>query len=209
MMFQDGVFQVYIPRQGLMVLSNGSVVEVVAPQLLKSHAVGLCGDMNGERSADLRTPAKCVLRPRLAALSFMLNKSGTEAGFEHCSGLPAALKEEFVRESTKCPRMEVIPTPVSTLFEHISILNMPPGMRHIVDKQSNQLCISKQMVKTCLSKPLYIRPKSVEYVCVPYPSIKARSLEKSALAGESLIQEVSQLPTIFRRVQFEPVACRS
>merc|ERR1719184_591401 len=157
MMFQDGVFQVYIPRQGLMVLSNGSVVEVVAPQLLKSHAVGLCGDMNGERSAELRTPAKCVLRPRLAALSFMLNKSGTEAGFERCSGLPAALKEEFVRESTKCPRMEVIPTPVSTLFEHISILNMPPGMRHIVDKQSNQLCISKQMIKTCLSKPLYIR----------------------------------------------------
>merc|ERR1711951_175254 len=156
--------------------------------------------MNGERSAELRTPAKCVLRPRLAALSFMLNKSGTGAGFEHCSGLPAALKEEFVRESTKCPRMEVIPTPVSTLFEHISILNMPPGMRHIVDKQSNQLCISK---------PLYIRPKSVEYVCVPYPSIKARSLEKRALAGESLIQEVSQLPTIFRRVEFEPLACRS
>merc|ERR1712219_89130 len=151
--------------------------------------------MNGERSADLRTPAKCVLRPRLAALSFMLNKSGTEAGLERCSGLPAALKEEFVRETTKCPLMEVIPTPVSTLFEHISILNMPTGMRHIVDKQSNQLCISKQ--------------KTVEFVCVPHPSIKARSLEKSALAGESLIQEVSQLPTIFRRVQFEPVACRS
>jgi len=205
----EDVILVHIPEQMLKVLSNGSVVEVVAPPLFKSRAVGLCGDMNGERSADLRTPAKCVLRPRLAALSFMLNKSGTEAGFERCSGLPAALKEEFVRESTKCPRMEVIPTPVSTLFEHISILNMPTGMRHIVDKQSNQLCISKQMVKTCLSKPLYIRPKSVEYVCVPYPSIKARSLEKRALAGESLIQELSQLPTIFRRVEFEPLACRS
>merc|ERR1719184_364305 len=166
MMFQDGVVSVHVPEQGLKVLSNGSVVEVVAPQLLKSRAVGLCGDMNGERSADLRTPAKCVLRPRLAALSFMLNKSGTEAGFERCSGLPAALKEEFVRESTKCPRMEVMPTPVSTLFEHISILNMPPGMRHIVDKQTNQLCISKQMVQTCWFKPLLIKLKSVEFVCV-------------------------------------------
>merc|ERR1712168_575069 len=206
--FQDAVF-VHLPQQMLKVLSNGSVIEVVAPQLLKSRAVGLCGDMNGERSADLRTPPMCVLRPRLAALSFMLNKSGTEAGFERCSGLPAALKEEFVRESTKCPRMEVIPTPVSMLFEHISILNIPTGMHHIVDKQSNQLCISKQMVKTCLSKPLSIKQKSVEFVCVPHPSIKARSLEKSALAGESLFQEVSQLPTIFRRVQFEPVASRS
>merc|ERR1711972_1265079 len=198
----EDVILVHIPEQMLKVSSNGSVVEVVAPPLFKSRAVGLCGDMNGERSADLRTPAKCVLRPRLAALSFMLNKSGTGAGFERCSGLPAALKEEFVRESAKCPRMEVIPTPVSTL-------NIPTGMHHIVDKQSSQLCISKQMVKTCLSKPLSIKQKSVEFVCVPHPSIKARSLEKSALAGESLIQEVSQLPTIFRRVQFEPVACRS
>merc|ERR1719474_1826278 len=148
----EDVILVHIPEQMLKVLSNGSVVEVVAPQLFKSRAVGLCGDMNGERSAELRTPARCVLRPRLAALSFMLNKSGTGAGFERCSGLPAALKEEFVRESTKCPRMEVIPTPAP-----ISILNMPPGMRHIVDKQSNQLCISKQMIKPCLSKPLYIR----------------------------------------------------
>merc|ERR1712136_592735 len=37
-------------RKIVKVLSNGSVIEVVAPQLLKSRAVGLCGDMNGERS---------------------------------------------------------------------------------------------------------------------------------------------------------------
>merc|ERR1711929_37638 len=205
----EDVVLVHIPEQMLKVLSNGSVVEVVAPQLLKSRAVGLCGDMNGERSADLRTPAKCVLRPRLAALSFMLNKSGTEAGLERCSGLPAALKEEFVHESTKCPRMDLIPTPVTTLFEHISILNIPTGMRHIVDKQSNQLCISKQMVKTCLSKPLSIKQKSVEFSCVSHPSMLSRSLEKRALACESLIQEIGQLPTVFRKVEFEPVACKS
>merc|ERR1711920_1129593 len=125
---------------------GGSVVEVVAPQLLKSRTVGLCGDM--------KTPGMCILRPRLAALSFMLNKSGAKAGFERCSGLPATLKEEFVRESTKCPREVMIPTPVTKLYEHISVLNIPTGMKHIVDKQSNQVCISKQMVKTCLSKPL-------------------------------------------------------
>merc|ERR1712029_624688 len=36
----------------------------------------------------LKTPGMCVLRPRLAALSFMLNKSGAEPGFVRCSGLP-------------------------------------------------------------------------------------------------------------------------
>merc|ERR1712055_1011808 len=120
--FQDAVF-VHLPRQMLKVLSNGSAIEVVAPQLLKSRAVGLRGDMNGERSADLKTPRMCVLRPRLAALSFMLNKSGAKAGFERCSGIPAILKEEFARETTKCPREVIIPTPVSKLYEHISLGN--------------------------------------------------------------------------------------
>merc|ERR1719300_1990478 len=62
MMFQDGVVSVHVPEQGITVLSNGVLVEVVAPQLLKSRAVGLCGDMNGERSADLKTPGMCVMR---------------------------------------------------------------------------------------------------------------------------------------------------
>merc|ERR1712121_323562 len=206
---QDNVFQVYIPRQGLMVLSNGSMVEVVAPQLLKSRTVGLCGDMNGERSADLKTPGMCVLRPRLAALSFMLNKSGAEPGFVRCSGLPAALKEEFIRESTKCPGEIIIPTPVSKLYEHISLLVKPTGMMHIVEKQPTKLCISKQMVKTCLTKPLSIKQRSVEFACVPAPSVLARSLEKRALAGETLFHILSQYPTIFRKVEFVPVACKS
>merc|ERR1719295_1458099 len=145
--FEDNAVWVHIPDQGLKVLSNGSRVEVVAPWLLKSRTVGLCGDMNGERSADLKTPGMCVLRPRLAALSFMLNKSGSERCFG-LSGLPSGLNQEFQRESNQCSRETIIPTPVSKLYERISVLNKPTGMSHIVDKQSTQLCISKQMVKT-------------------------------------------------------------
>merc|ERR1712029_1277831 len=210
--FEDNVVSVYVPEQGLKVLSNGSRIEVVAPQLLKSRTVGLCGDMNGEVSADLKTPGMCVMRPRLAATTYMLNKSGSESGFERCSGLsglPSGLKQEFQRESTRCSRETIIPTPVSKLYERISVLNKPTGMSHIVDKQSTKLCISKQMVKTCLSKPLSIKQKSVEFVCISQPSTLARSLEKRALSGESLFQEISQLPTVFRKVEFEPVACKS
>merc|ERR550517_1793687 len=46
--FQDAVF-VHLPRQMLQVLSNGSVIEVVAPQLLKSRVT-----LNGE---ELTLPA--------------------------------------------------------------------------------------------------------------------------------------------------------
>merc|ERR1712029_793634 len=35
--FQDNVISVYVPEQGLQVLSNGIMIEVVAPQLLKSR----------------------------------------------------------------------------------------------------------------------------------------------------------------------------
>merc|ERR1712098_363306 len=60
------------------IVPEGSSLKVlVAPQLLKSRAVGLCGDMNGERSADLKTPGMCVMRPHLAALSYLINKSGS------------------------------------------------------------------------------------------------------------------------------------
>merc|ERR1712121_351360 len=209
MHYQDNVIKVHIPRQGLVVLSNGVLVEVVAPQLLKSRAVGLCGDMNGEHSADLKTPGMCVMRPHLAALSYLINKSGSASGFERCSGIPATLKTEFQTESAQCARETLIPTPVSILAERISILNRPVGMTHVVEKQSTKLCISKQMVKPCLSKPLSIKQKSVEFSCVSHPSMLSRSLEKRALAGESLIQEIGQLPTVFRKVEFEPVACKS
>merc|ERR1711972_730595 len=196
----DGVVSVHVPEQGITVLSNGVLVEVVAPQLLKSRAVGLCGDMNGERSADLKTPGMCVMRPHLAAVSYLINKSGSASGFERCSGIPTTLKTEFKTESAQCARETVIPTPVSILAERISILNRPVGMSHVVEKQSTKLCISKQMVKTCLSKPLSIKQKSVEFSCFSHPSMLSRSLEKRALAGESLIQEIGQLPTVFRKV---------
>merc|ERR1712029_813246 len=187
----------------------GREIEVVAPQLLKSRTVGLCGNMNGEKSADLKTPRMCVMSPHLAALSFILNNSGSAPGFERCTGIPAALKPEFLRLSTECPREVIIPTPISKLYEAISVLTRPTGMMRIVEKKSKQLCISKQMVKICLSKPLSIKQKSVEFACVPQPSVLARSLEKRALSGEVLFQEISQLPTVFRKVEFEPVACKS
>merc|ERR1719268_144631 len=117
------------------------------------------------------------------------------SGFERCSGIPATLKTEFQTESAQCARETLIPTPVSILAERISILNRPVGMTHVVEKQSTKLCIFKQ--------------KSVEFSCVSHPSMLSRSLEKRALAGESLIQEIGQLPTVFRKVEFEPVACKS
>merc|ERR1712141_982142 len=67
--YQDGVFHIYAPNQMLHVVTDGKSIEVVAPQILKGRAVGLCGDLNGEIVADLRSPRNCIMKPKLAVMS--------------------------------------------------------------------------------------------------------------------------------------------
>jgi len=223
--FVDNVYLVNIPYQSLTVLTDGVSVEVVAPQVLKSRTAGLCGDMNGEDSADLKTPRMCIMKPKLAAISYMLNKSGSSSLFPACSGIPSEVRQEFERESRICTKEHIIPTPVMKVYESITSLNKPIISAHVVEKQLSQVCISKQMLKVCssqssstlvsgssmtgrlMSKPVSIKPKSVEFVCIERPSIMAQSLVKRALAGESLHLELDQLPIVYRKVEFEPVTC--
>merc|ERR1712060_1002822 len=79
--YQDGVYQIYAPLQMMHVITDGKRVEIVAPQLLRNRALGLCGNMNGEEVADLTTPKRCIMQPKLAAMSYMLNKNGNEPIF--------------------------------------------------------------------------------------------------------------------------------
>jgi len=119
--FADNVFEVTIPHQMLTVRTDGVSIEIVAPQLLKSRALGLCGDMNGEVTADLKTPRMCVMEPRLAAISFMLNKTGSRSSvFPQCSGAPVKALAEFEAMNRICPRESVIPTPILKQFERIN-----------------------------------------------------------------------------------------
>merc|ERR1712055_234401 len=129
--YQDGVHHVYVPNQllhvvaDLHVFSDGNRIEVVAPQLLKNRAVGLCGNLNGEEVADLPSPQKCIMRPRFAAYSYMLNKEGTSA--PRCAGIPQQDVPEYKREVQQCHKEEIIPTTIVPLFERARTLGMPLG----------------------------------------------------------------------------------
>jgi len=219
--YLDGVYMVRVPSQSLSVSTNGVSVEVSAPQYLKSRSVGLCGDMNGEVSADLKSPRECVMPSRLAAVSYMLNKDG-----KVCAGLPAEIRPAFVREDTKCTREQIIPTPILSVYKRISSLSKPTARSHMVHVQGSQICISKQMLKVCessssaappdlpplsgntiMGKPLSIKQLPVEFVCVERTSGLSHSLKERALSGESLYMELSKLPVSFRKVVVEPVSC--
>jgi len=221
--YSDDVYAVVLPQENLEVLFDGHRVEIVAPQMLKSRACGLCGDLNGENTADMKTPRECVMsQPKLAAFAYMLNKEGGEGS---CQGIPSQYRTKYERESRQCIKEREIPTPLSGLVKRVrsGLVQKPIISVHAVEKQTGKLCISKQKINVCsgsktiqISKP-YLQgsqpesaiPKAVEFVCITAPSSEARSIQQRAEAGETLSAELQQHSTVYRKTVYEPVLCKS
>merc|ERR1719510_2116774 len=208
--YQDGVYHVYTHDQLLHVITDGKSIEVVAPQLLKNRAVGLCGDLNGEEVADLPSPQKCIMRPKLAAYTYMLNREGSSA--PRCSGVPQEDSAELTQELQECIKEQIIPTTIVPLFERARTSVLPLVSAHKVEKKMNHICISKEKVKVCggmtvASSPDMMKTKTVQYACVSSPSSKAKSMEQRAKAGESLGIELGVLSTAYTKEEAEPKYC--
>merc|ERR1712112_30877 len=59
---EDGVFEIFSLKYGMAVLADHEAVEVKTFQwALRNLACGLCGDMNDEKTADLKSAGKCVM----------------------------------------------------------------------------------------------------------------------------------------------------
>jgi len=117
--FQDRVYHVYVPNL-LDVITDGKRIEVVASQLVRGRAVGLCGDMNGEKVADVTSPRKCVMSPKSAAISYMLRSKSAHAVPTSCErNIPAQDLLNFQREEQQCVKDKVVPTLIVPLFEKL------------------------------------------------------------------------------------------
>ena len=209
-LYQDNVFEVRFPQHGFHVNTDGLKVEIVSLGITYSRAVGVCGDMNGEKLGEVKTPGQCVVRPQIGAVSYILNKSGAQAGeiAPRCEGIPTKYRDEYKQDVQKCLKEKAIPSPMKKILSMLPAISKPVINTHVVMKQSRELCVSKQMVKLCQnSHPVKMAQKVVDLVCVPYPSEEAESLEKRALAGQSLISELSMKPVSLRKVEFEPISC--
>ena len=115
--YHDGVYHLYATKQWIQVLTNGDNIEIVSSQLLTNRAVGLCGDLNGEVVADLPSPRKCIMKPKFAAMSYMLNKEGTSSSFERCEGIPNNARAEYKRQEQACIKETIVPTSIIPIFE--------------------------------------------------------------------------------------------
>jgi len=101
--FEDDVYAVHAVQEHLMVLFNGKHAQIFGSPLLRARATGLCGDLNTEITADLKTPERCIMsQPRFAAYSYMIQES--------CQGIPSQDLAKYQQEKTKCVKQEIIPT---------------------------------------------------------------------------------------------------
>merc|ERR1711913_237406 len=90
-------------EDNVMVMFCGKHIQIFGNPLLRARSCGLCGDFNAETTADLKTPARCIMsRPRFAAYSYMIQDS--------CQGIPSQDLAKYQQEKTKCVKEEIIPT---------------------------------------------------------------------------------------------------
>merc|ERR1712088_1251886 len=190
--YQDNVYTVYLPKEGLLVLFDGERVEISASQLLKSRACGLCGDLDHENTADLKSPEMCVMRPRFTAYSYMIQ--------EQCQGIPSQEKTKYEKELSQCVKSKIIPTDLKPLSKIVTQMVKPIISQHDVKKQT-----SKDEVHE--PKPIKVQRKLIQYVCVDAPSVEAQSLEQRAKAGEQLEMRSLGKPVAFSKIEYEPVLC--
>ena len=125
--YRDGVYYVHAPALMLRVITNGENIEVVSSPLLRNRAAGLCGDLNGEVVADIPSPRKCIMAPRLAAMSYMLNKEGRQgSAFPKCAGIPTNAQAEYKRQEQTCMKETIVPTSIVPIFEQTRRLSQTP-----------------------------------------------------------------------------------
>merc|ERR1711909_191306 len=199
--YLDGVVVVREFESMIELIFDGERIELIAPQLLTSRACGLCGDLNGETTAELRTPKMCVFeKPRIAAYTYMIKEST-------CMGIPTQDKPEYETETRACIKKEEIRTPLEPLTKSIvKVKSGPLGviLKHVVEHRANgnEICLSKTPVSICEEKTLPIIGESVSVpmTCMQSYSELAQTLMSKVEAREE-IPELAYYPITYIRMQ--------
>merc|ERR1712198_593589 len=91
-----------------------------------------------EEIADLSTPKRCIMQPKLVAISYMLNRNGYDAKFAQCHNIEQQDLAAYQREDQKCAKEEIVKTPILAIFERVQRMTLPLVAMHKVEKQMNK-----------------------------------------------------------------------
>jgi len=201
--YMDGVVTIYSLKYGVEVIADGERLEVLSyPIIFRDKVTGLCGDLNGEWIADLKSPKQCIMPiPKLTAMTFMLEDG-------KCTGIPKQARSEMQKFEHKCIEKKDIPTKVTEVFETHTVLKGKSGeseLKHIFEEYGEKICVTKEMVRICYKTyPKEIVPKKVPFTCFSGP--KAEVIKRRIIAGEH-IEDLSTHPTEFIQTIYESKQC--
>merc|ERR1711951_192797 len=199
--YADGVYSITSRKYGVTVYADGTRMEVKSLQnILRNRVTGLCGNMNGERTADLMSSQRCIMsKPKLSALSFVLENG-------QCRGLTAEEKTELRGEEERCTKRVSVPSKVSKVFQIETETRPRPELSHIIKEvKEGEICFSKEMIRNCVrSFPKEIKGKLIEFTC--RSGAQAEILKRRAESG-SLVEELKSYPTAYSQIVYQPKKC--
>merc|ERR1712002_326244 len=122
--YKDGVYAIVSRLYGIAVYADGESLEVRTFQhSLRNQACGLCGDLNDEKTADMKSADLCIMSsPQLAAYSYMVQD-------KICKGIPTEQLNQFKTEAAKCAKKIPLPTKVTEVLQQ----KKPVAMKHLVE----------------------------------------------------------------------------
>merc|ERR1712227_445684 len=196
--YQDGVYAVVSNLYGIAVYCEEGRIQVQSYQhMLRNRACGLCGDLNDEKTWDVKSAGGCIMSSnKLASYSYMIQGSS-------CQGIPSQDQQKYNEETQQCLKKETVQTPVTKIYEEKQTISQ----KHLSEEKDNKICISKERVNVCQSNssPQEITQKKVQYFCISKDT-KGAKLQRMAEQGD-LIQGCQQYPTSFERTVSEPKKC--
>jgi len=195
--YEDGVYAIVSKLYGLSVYADKDSIEVKTFQhLFRNKACGLCGDLNDEKTADMKSAGECIMSsPKLSAYSYMIQ--------QQCEGIPSEHKQQYLEETQKCLRKTTVPTEVSKIFNQKQSFYG----KHLSEERNNQICFSKEKVNICNSSslPKEVINKKVHYFCVSKDS-QGLKYQRMAEQGDD-IKEAFSFGTSYERFVSEPRKC--
>ena len=168
--YQDGVYAVVSNLYGIAVYCEQGRIQVQSYQhMLRNRACGLCGDLNDEKTADVKSAGGCIMSSnKLASYSYMLEGSSCQAR------IPSQEQQKYNQETQQCLKKETVKTPVTKIYEEKQTVSQ----KHLSEEHENKICISKERVNVCQSNssPQEITQKKVTHFVKPL--FKKPSLDK-------------------------------
>jgi len=200
---EDGVFEIFSLKYGITVLADRESAQVKTYQwALRALACGLCGDLNDETTADVRSSNNCVMSsPKLAAYSYMVKD-------QTCAGIPQQDREVFQKEERECVKKVIEPTKLMEVFSYVQrTIKQMQSMKHLILEDGQLICFSKEQVKVCSreSQPAEVIRKDMSFFCLPKDS-EGEVLRKMAERGEK-IPHAEKYPTKKTQMVYEPKQC--